>query len=99
MRSQKRIRMSLRSKRRIGALNSRRLRQNFQRSATTAFSFGSSRNSRCTKIVAVESKIDIVNPKRTPGMTPKRSIKIPPTIGATMIGTRRMTIWMPIPIA
>ena len=35
---------------------------------------------------------------RTPGMTPKRSIKIPPKMGAIIIGNRLMTDCTPMPI-
>ncbi len=35
---------------------------------------------------------------RTPLMIPKRSINIPPKIGAIMIGSRLITDWTPMPI-
>ena len=41
--------------------------------------------------VAAESKIETIKPMRTPLMMPNRSIRIPPTMGATMIGNRLMT--------
>ena len=98
MRSQNRMRMSLKSNRRIGALNSRRLRQKFHCSVTAFFANGSSRSCLCTRIVAAESKIEMMRAMRTPGTTPKRSINMPPKIGAIIIGRRLIIICIPTPI-
>ena len=97
MRSQNRIRMSLRSSRRIGELNSRKLCQKFRRSLAVS-SLGSSLICRCTKIAAPERTMEITSAIRTPPMTPKRSIKSPPKNGAIMIGNRLITDWTPMPI-
>src|SRR5260370_385039 len=71
MRSQKRMRMSLRSSRRIGASNSTRLRQKFQRSPAATSGFDSSRNWSWAKIVTPERTIEIMSAMRTPPITPK----------------------------
>src|SRR6266446_1284876 len=97
IRSQNRIRMSLKSSRRIGELNSRKLCQKFRCSFAVS-SFGSSRRSRCTKIVAPERTIEITSAMRTPPITPNRSINTPPKNGAIMIGNRLITAWTPMPI-
>jgi hypothetical protein len=41
--------------------------------------------------VAAERKIEMISPIRTPPMIPKRSINIPPKMGAIMIGNRLTT--------
>src|SRR5438132_10471896 len=101
IRSQKRTKISLSNNQRIGASNSRRQRRKFQRSddgAVSSLGFTSWRNSRRAMKVAPASRIEIISATRTPGITPKRSIKIPPISGATIIGTRVITIGTPIPI-
>src|SRR6266850_647967 len=98
MRSQNRIRMSLKSSRRIGELNSRKLCQRVQCSSGAFSSFGSSRICRCTKIVAPDRTIESTSAIRTPPMTPNRSINSPPKNGAIMIGRRLITDWTPMPI-
>ena len=49
-------------------------------------------------MVTVERKIEITSAIRTPPMIPKRSINIPPKIGAIIIGSRLITDWTPTPI-
>src|SRR5207253_9580950 len=85
--------MSLKSSRRIGELNSRKLCQKFQGSSGADFSFGSLRNCRCTRIVAPERTIEITSAIRTPQITPKRSINNAPKNGELMIGNRLITDW------
>src|SRR6266550_2282934 len=84
IRSQKRTKISLSNNQRIGASNSRRQRRKFHRSgddAVSSLSFTSSRNSRRAMKVTPASRIEIISATRTPAITPKRSIKIPPISG------------------
>src|SRR3977135_3140792 len=90
--------MSLKSKRRIGVSKPRKVCQRFERSGRGPGGGCSTRNCHCANIVAAESKIEIKSAMRTPGTTPKRSIKIPPRIGEIIAGTRRMTDCTPMPI-